>query len=74
MKYFRYVKNIHIKDRKKFGNTVRLGKGNWNYNAFFNKIKKINYKGYFILQTARSNSRRHIEELKFNKNFFLNHI
>ncbi len=74
MKYFKYVKNIHIKDRKKFGNTVRLGKGNWNHKAFFNKIKKIKYKGYFILQTARSNNRRHIEELKVNKNFFLNHI
>lgn len=74
MKYFKYVKNIHIKDRKKFGNTVRLGKGNWNHKAFFNKIKKIKYKGYFILQTARSNNRRHVEELKVNKNFFLNHI
>ncbi len=74
VKYFKYVKNIHIKDRKKFGNTVRLGKGNWNYKAFFNKIKKINYQGYFILQTARSNNRRHIEELKVNKNFFLKHI
>ncbi len=74
MKYFKYVKNIHIKDRKKFGNTVRLGMGNWNYKVFFNQIKKINYKGNFILQTARSNNRRHIEELKVNKMFFLNHI
>ena len=74
MKYFKFVKNIHIKDREKFGNTVRLGTGNWNYKVFFNQIKKINYKGNFILQTARSNNRRHIEELKVNKMFFLNHI
>ena len=74
MKYFKFVKNIHIKDREKFGNTVRLGMGNWNYKVFFNQIKKINYKGNFILQTARSNNRRHIEELKVNKMFFLNHI
>ncbi len=74
MKYFKYVKNIHIKDRKKFGTTVRLGMGNWNYKLFFNKIKKINYKGNFILQTARSNKHNHVEELKRNKFFFINNI
>ena len=74
IKYFKYVKNIHIKDRKKFGTTVRLGMGNWNYKAFFKVIKKINYKGNFILQTARSKKGRHIEELIVNKNFFLNYI
>ena len=40
IKYFSYVKNIHLKDRLSNGGTVRLGKGNWNYKKFFKLIKK----------------------------------
>ena len=32
--YFKYVKNIHIKDRLKNSTTVRLGNGNWKYKNF----------------------------------------
>jgi L-ribulose-5-phosphate 3-epimerase len=71
IKYFSYVKNIHIKDRILNGNTVRLGKGNWNYKKFFKLIKR-KYKGNFILQTARSKNNKHIQEIKINKNFFEN--
>ncbi len=68
-KYFKYVKNIHIKDRKKFSKTVRLGKGNWDYKAFFKFIKNSKYKGNFILQTARASQNDHINELNLNRNF-----
>lgn len=71
IKYFRYVKNIHIKDRFLNGHTVRLGKGNWEYKKFFNKIKNT-YKGNFILQTAPSNNNP-LKELLLNK-IFLNKI
>lgn len=71
--YFKYVKNIHIKDRKKKSTTVRLGQGNWNYKKFFNFIRKKKYSGNFILQTARSNKKKHIEEILINKNFFEKH-
>ena len=74
VKYFKYVKNIHIKDRKKFGTTVRLGRGNWKYKTFFKKMKKLDYKGFFILQTARSKNNNHLQELSLNKNFFLDRI
>ena len=67
--YFKYVKNIHIKDRLKNSTTVRLGNGNWKYKNFFNYIKK-KYKGNFILQTARSSKKNHIEEILLNKKFF----
>ena len=67
IKYFKYVKNIHIKDRFLNGHTVRLGKGNWKYKKFFNKIKNI-YKGNFILQTAPSNNNP-LKELLLNKIF-----
>ena len=67
--YFKYVKNIHIKDRVKFGPTIRLGNGNWNYKKFFNFIKKSKYKGFFILQTARSKNKEHERELNINRKF-----
>ena len=66
IKYFKYVDNIHIKDRLLNGMSVRLGKGNFKFKNFFNLLKKKNYKGNFILQTARSSSGNHIMELKKN--------
>ncbi len=71
LKYFKYVKNIHIKDRKFKGKTVRLGLGNWEYKKFFKLIRK-NYNGNFILQTARSNNNKHEEEILINRSFFKN--
>jgi len=71
IKYFRYVKNIHIKDRIIKGKTIRLGMGNWDFKKFF-KLIKNKYKGNFILQTARSNNNKHVKEIIINKNFFEN--
>lgn len=68
-KYIKYIKNIHIKDRVLNGVTVRLGKGNWDFKKFFRLIKN-NYKGNFILQTARSKKNKHTEEILINKKFF----
>lgn len=68
-KYFKYVKNIHIKDRKFKGVSVRLGTGNYNFKKFFNFLKKINYKGNLILQTARSKNNSDIYEICVNKNY-----
>ena len=71
IKYVKYIKNIHIKDRILDGHTVRLGRGNWNYKKFF-KLIKNNYKGNFIFQTARSKKNEHVEEILINKTFFEN--
>ncbi len=73
IKYLKYIKNIHIKDRLLNGGTVRLGKGNWNYKRFF-KLIKNRYNGNFILQTARSKNSNHLKELLINKKFFENAI
>ncbi len=67
--YGKFIKNIHIKDRKKFGKTVRLGKGNSNFKKLFKNLKKIKYKGNLILQTARSKENKHLEEIKINLNY-----
>ena len=69
--YFNYVKNIHIKDRYKYGTTTKLGTGSWDYKKFARLLKSTNYKGNFILQTARSKENNDIEELQKNKKFLL---
>lgn len=73
-KYFQYVHNIHIKDRVKYGNTVRLGKGNWQPKRFFKFLKKINYKKNLILQTARAKDGNHIREIFVNLKFIQKYI
>ena len=68
--YGKFIKNIHIKDRIKNGKTVRLGDGSVNFIKFFKLIKKINYKGPLILQTARSAIKGNdYDELKINLKF-----
>tara|TARA_Y100001936_G_C15981989_1_gene617280 strand:+ start:173 stop:1003 length:831 start_codon:yes stop_codon:yes gene_type:complete len=67
--YGNRILNVHIKDRKKFGNTVRLGQGNTNFKQLFTNLKKINYKGNLILQTARSKINKHLEEIQINLQF-----
>ena len=49
--YFKYVKNIHIKDKNLKGHSVNVSKGIYNFNKFFKHIKAINYKKNIILQT-----------------------
>ena len=73
IKYFKYVKNIHIKDRLKNGSTVRLGKGNYNFELFSKFIKENKYRGNFIFQTARKKN-KDILEINLNRNFFLNKL
>ena len=51
--YFDYVKNIHIKDRNFQKKSVRLGKGNAQFDQLFKYLIKSNYKGNLILETAR---------------------
>ncbi len=67
--YGKYIENIHIKDRKFRGKTVRLGEGNANFDKVHKNVKKINYKKNFILQTARSKSGNHVKEIKLNISF-----
>ena len=70
--YFKYVKNIHIKDRKFNGETVRLGRGDVKFKQFINFIKRIKFNGNFILQTARGKDdfKEYKTNLKFLKKLF----
>lgn len=66
--------NVHVKDRLLNGGTVRLGNGAVNFRNVFNNLKKIKYKGNYILQTARSSRNLHFEELKINLSFLQNFL
>jgi hexulose-6-phosphate isomerase len=45
--------SVHIKDRIKGGGSVPLGTGDVDFSTVFEELKKIDYTGNFILETAR---------------------
>jgi L-ribulose-5-phosphate 3-epimerase UlaE len=49
------ITDIHIKDRVSDGGPVTLGEGNADFTKFFNKLKKFDYQGPFIMQVYRDN-------------------
>lgn len=65
-KYFRFVKNIHLKDRIKNGATVRFGQGNANFKKMFTFLIKDKNRYDFNLQPARSRNNEDIKEIKLN--------
>ena len=67
--YGNYIKNVHIKDRYFRGTTVRLGRGDADFNEVFINLKKIKYNGNFILQTARAKKGQHKKEISINLNY-----
>ena len=72
--YGERIINIHIKDRKLGGSTVRLGHGDTDFNKVFRNIDKYNYEGNLILQTARSKDNEHFKELAMNFAFVKENI
>lgn len=65
-KYFKYVKNIHLKDRIKDGPTVRFGQGNANFKKVFTFLLKNKNQYDFNLQPARSKNNEDINEINLN--------
>jgi hexulose-6-phosphate isomerase len=49
----KWIKNVHVKDRKFKGGTVPLGTGDTNFDLFFSSLSKIYYSGDLIIQGAR---------------------
>lgn len=58
-KYGERIVNVHIKDRILGGTTVPLGSGNANFGIVFSGLSRLNYKGNYILQTARADDDSH---------------
>ena len=67
--YIKYIKNIHLKDRKFKGSSVPFGQGSTDFKKIFSILRKFNYKGYFSLQCARSQNNEHIDEIFYNYSF-----
>jgi len=72
--YGKYIDNVHIKDRIYNGATVPLGEGNVDFLSVVKKLKRIKYKGNFILQTARSKKNQHTQVVKEYRNFIINYL
>jgi len=56
--------NVHVKDRPLGLTTVPLGDGDSDFESVFKNLSKHNYKGNYILQTARDKAGRHSHVLK----------
>ena len=61
--YGHRVGNVHIKDRVLGGTTVPLGTGNADFNTVFTALGRLNYRGNYILQTARAADGEHAAAL-----------
>jgi len=49
----KWIKNVHVKDRKFQGITVPFGTGDTDFDLFFSSLSKINYSDDLIIQGAR---------------------
>lgn len=67
--YSDLIKNVHLKDRKFKGHTVKFGKGSADFVSLFKFLKNMNYKGNLILQCARSQNNNDIKEFQQNLRF-----
>ena len=57
------IANVHVKDRTLHGSTVPLGEGAANFLEVFSCLNEINYKGNFVLQTARAKDGNHARSM-----------
>lgn len=62
--YGKRITDVHIKDRVLGGTTVPLGEGAVNFSLVFSLLDRMNYKGIFILQTARKEPGQERETIK----------
>lgn len=61
--YGHRVINVHIKDRVLGGTTVPLGTGNADFETVFAVLGRLEYRGKYILQTARAADGEHAKAL-----------
>jgi len=62
--YAHRITNVHVKDRALHGTTVPLGQGNANFPQIFKLLSQYDYRGNFILQTARAADGNHADVLQ----------
>ena len=69
--YGKRVGSVHIKDRRLGASTVPLGTGDTDFPALAESLRKVAYKGDFILQVARGTSGDEVAWTKQNREFVL---
>jgi hexulose-6-phosphate isomerase len=62
--------NVHLKDRKLYGQTVPFGRGDTDFLTAWRELKKIGYEGNFIIQGARSDTKEHVQLLNDYRKYF----
>jgi L-ribulose-5-phosphate 3-epimerase len=72
--YGNRVGSVHIKDRLRGASTVPLGKGDADFPALAESLRKVAYGGDFILQVARGTSGDEVAWARQNRDFVLKHI
>lgn len=58
--YGKRILNVHVKDRKFNGASVPLGEGDADFESVFKLLNNYEYRGNYILQTARSRDHDHL--------------
>jgi L-ribulose-5-phosphate 3-epimerase len=68
------VGSVHIKDRLRGASTVPLGQGDADFPALAESLRKVGYRGDFILQVARGASGGEVAWARQNRAFVLKHL
>jgi len=58
----KWIKNVHVKDRKIHGETVSLGTGDTDFDLFFSSLAEIKYLDDLIIQGARNLEKKYSSE------------
>jgi L-ribulose-5-phosphate 3-epimerase len=69
--YGERIVNVHVKDRLLGGTTAPLGTGNAKFETVFAALARQNYKGNYILQTARATDDSHAQTLRHYRDMTL---
>jgi len=69
MSYYKFIKNVHLKDRNLNGSSKKFGSGDTNFYKIINFLKKKKYKGNLIFQSALPINKDPIDEFNYNLKF-----
>lgn len=66
------ILNVHLKDRELGGGSVRFGTGSTKFREYIVGLKEIGYSKNLVLQSFRSTTNSHLDELRYSREYVLN--
>jgi L-ribulose-5-phosphate 3-epimerase len=66
------IRNVHVKDRPFEGQSCVLGTGDADFNKVVQNLRKYDYSGNFVMQTARSKTYKHLSIMRDQLEFWQN--